>query len=293
MPNKYGFDGEVPPNVSLENNIRIALEFKEANPDFSDRINWFQQMVKSNKDHHLSYDKSWDYKQIDRKYADFGNFNYGVVGTVLGFPPFILKWGAGAAQISSNTGKPLKSTLDNALFRKDYGDNPEDQIQIMKGILYAQSLGLVPKIETIAPNFYTTIEDISNYKTIKDHLKELWDQIPANDVYYDQNHKYNGKKLMQLHNPEHMLEYRTVLNKVIKSLPAVANLSELEQLQVINNAYIEKGKAVEYIASDEMIQNAQITQQPRLTPQGLDADKLAEAQAESALRSSQSLGRSV
>ncbi|WP_310793426.1 polymorphic toxin type 44 domain-containing protein [Enterobacter sp. R1(2018)] len=40
----------------------------------------------------------WDYKnQRGRKYAAFGNFNYGAVGAAAGIPDQILLRGAGAA----------------------------------------------------------------------------------------------------------------------------------------------------------------------------------------------------
>jgi RHS repeat-associated protein len=37
----------------------------------------------------------WDFKQWDKKYEDFGNFNFGATGTALGIPPEILLRGAG------------------------------------------------------------------------------------------------------------------------------------------------------------------------------------------------------
>jgi hypothetical protein len=57
--------------------------------------------------------------------------------------------------------------------------------------------------------------------------------------------------------------------------------------------YNTLGEALAHINNN--VEQHEIVQQQtlRLTPQGLDADKLAEAQAQSALRSSQNLGRSV
>jgi hypothetical protein len=35
----HGFNGVIPPNVSLENNIRIALAYRDSHPEMMDRIN--------------------------------------------------------------------------------------------------------------------------------------------------------------------------------------------------------------------------------------------------------------
>ncbi len=285
MTNKYGFDGEVPPNVSLENNIRIALEFRNSHSNTIDRLTWFNNMVRSNKDHHLPYDKSWDYKQIDGKYADFGNFNYGAVGIALGLTPEILKWGAGAAQIVSNTGSSKISAIIQASFYKNYGDNPEDQLQIMKGILYAESLKLAEYSELGNRNIQLYIDGTGqriNYKNKQEteaYIKELWDKIPANDIYYDQNHKYNHKKLMDLNNKENMDIYKTVLEKIINALPDVAKLSNFEQLQVINQAYVDKGKEIEYIPSAQMLKEQALSQEQSQTLQ-LDANNINRANLE-------------
>ncbi|WP_236127763.1 polymorphic toxin type 44 domain-containing protein [Cedecea colo] len=76
----------------------------------------------------------WDYKnQRGRKYAAFGNFNYG--GAAAGIPDRILLRGAGAAQILVGTSRPEFADYPGP---NSYGDDPEDQIWIRAGIDYAK-----------------------------------------------------------------------------------------------------------------------------------------------------------
>lgn len=97
MSNNYGFPGAVPPGVNVEQNISRALEY-QASHSPQETFDWFYDHVRNNKDGHLPQDQSMDYKQIDPKYADFGNFNYGTIGRVLGIPDSVLEYGAGWAQ---------------------------------------------------------------------------------------------------------------------------------------------------------------------------------------------------
>jgi hypothetical protein len=75
----------------------------------------------------------WDYKKEGSQYEDFGNFNYGVTGTALGFPPDILLRGAGAVQKLTGTSK---SEWGDPARSPPYGDDPRDQEQIQAGIDY-------------------------------------------------------------------------------------------------------------------------------------------------------------
>ena len=83
-----------------------------------------------------------DYKQIDPQFADFGNFNYGVIGKALGFPDWVLKnaagWAQGKADELNNTESIIRMALDPA----NHGDHPEDQYQIRKGIKAADDAGI-------------------------------------------------------------------------------------------------------------------------------------------------------
>ena len=75
----------------------------------------------------------WDYKQLDIKYEDFGNFNYGITGSAAGFSPEVLKRAAGFAQWRAGNNN---SNLGSFLGGYPYGDDFKDQIMIQKGIDY-------------------------------------------------------------------------------------------------------------------------------------------------------------
>ncbi|MBV8044851.1 polymorphic toxin type 44 domain-containing protein [Pluralibacter sp.] len=92
---------------------------------------WFYQQVRLH--------GPWDYKtQIDRKYADFGNFNYGAVGTAAGIPEQILLRAAGWAQSKSGN---IDIKYGNWYYLPPFGDDPNDQTWIKSGINYAKRTG--------------------------------------------------------------------------------------------------------------------------------------------------------
>lgn len=92
---------------------------------------WFYQKVRNG--------GPWDYKQKNRAWAEFGNFNYGATGTAAGIPENILLIAAGAAQLAANT----SNTEKWGYFWQGppYGDDPEDQRAIREGIRYARQHG--------------------------------------------------------------------------------------------------------------------------------------------------------
>ncbi len=69
-------------------------------------------------------------------YQDFGNFNYGAVGSAWGIPQDLLLRGAGYAQTQAGTSTP---EWGNWYQGPPYGDDPADQEQIMQGIQYYQN----------------------------------------------------------------------------------------------------------------------------------------------------------
>jgi RHS repeat-associated protein len=81
-------------------------------------LSWFYGMVKNK--------GQWDYKQHDRAFQNFGNYNYGYVGTRAGIPAATLRSAAGYAQIRARTSD--WSFLPSAF------DDPQDQMQINRGI---------------------------------------------------------------------------------------------------------------------------------------------------------------
>ena len=93
----FGYSGPAPTGASIQNNVTIAIQYQSTHTP-SETVAWFYEVVRNNKDGHLPPNVSMDYKQIDPEYADFGNYNYVVVGKALGFPDWVLKHGAGYAQ---------------------------------------------------------------------------------------------------------------------------------------------------------------------------------------------------
>jgi uncharacterized protein RhaS with RHS repeats len=110
---------ESPPGVDIDYNIAKAKIIG------SGGILWFYNSVKTGGD--------WDYKQLDIKYEDFGNFNYGATGAALGFSEQTLLRGAGWAHQRANNPDELNIKWMGAA---PYGDDPKDQAQIKAGINY-------------------------------------------------------------------------------------------------------------------------------------------------------------
>jgi hypothetical protein len=116
-----------PPGADVDANMKEAASF--SNP-FA-----FRDAVKNK--------GRWDYKQQGKQYAHFGNFNYGATGHARGFSDDVLLKMAGEAQIAAGT-----STLEwqpGGGTQPPYGDDPEDQVGIQRGIDYAKSRKKVGK----------------------------------------------------------------------------------------------------------------------------------------------------
>jgi hypothetical protein len=118
---KCGKIPPAPPGADIDSNIKEAAQ--HWNPF------WFYNQVDDF--------RPWDYKRQDRLYEDFGNFNYGATGSAFGFPDSVLLRAAG-----------VKSLLDHGIQQRfgtpwgnpPYGDDPNDQAQMRKGIAYYQCL---------------------------------------------------------------------------------------------------------------------------------------------------------
>lgn len=122
---------DAPEGVDVDANIREAARHK------GDWL-WFYRQVRNK--------GPWDYKQRGRQFADFGNFNYGAVGTAAGFPENVLLRMAGWAQGRSGNVDPAwgsAPTMLEALAgrggKPPFGDDPADQEWIMRGIEYFRS----------------------------------------------------------------------------------------------------------------------------------------------------------
>jgi len=88
----------------------------------------------------------WDYKQnrtlndfgsldIASPFEDFGNFNFGATAAALGIPENVALRGAGYAGQRA-VGNSALDSLETALGRAPFGDDPADQIQIKLGYDY-------------------------------------------------------------------------------------------------------------------------------------------------------------
>lgn len=139
--NNFGFTGATPIFISIQDNIDRAKEYQDTHTQV-ETINWFYKQVRNNKDNHLSIEESMDYKQINRAYADFGNYNYAIVGKALGFSDETLKTMAGFAQQRSNGNNYVDSLKIAFEDNINFGDNPEDQILIKKALSIADATGI-------------------------------------------------------------------------------------------------------------------------------------------------------
>jgi len=86
----FGFMGSVPSVATIQANVTEALAFQSTH-NADETLLWFRDQVRNNKDGHLSQNDSMDYKQINPSFADFGNYNFGVVGKALGYPDWFLQ----------------------------------------------------------------------------------------------------------------------------------------------------------------------------------------------------------
>jgi RHS repeat-associated protein len=108
-----------PPGVTVDANMQIAAAHGMVD------YGWFRSQVRNH--------GPWDYKQVSRRYTDFGNFNYGATGTSMGIPSGILHRVAGWAQESAGTSTPEWGHWYGSY---PYGDDPADQQKIRSGIEY-------------------------------------------------------------------------------------------------------------------------------------------------------------
>ncbi|EPN6728815.1 polymorphic toxin type 44 domain-containing protein [Pseudomonas sp. GD03817] len=121
-----------PSGVSVLSNMHAASKernyFKNGGSAFL--VSWFYSKVRNRGER--------DYKQQGRQYEALGNFNYGATGTAAGLSEEFLLRGAGWAQSRAGTSN---SAFGSWWGSSPYGDDPEDQEWIKKGIEYAKSYG--------------------------------------------------------------------------------------------------------------------------------------------------------
>ena len=119
-----------PPGANIYENMRSA----------KNRINpmWFRKMVKNK--------GPWDFTQKGSIYQDFGNFHFGATGASFGFYKQVILQETGRAQQAAGTSRPewgCPSSTRWDIFggRSPYGDDPEDQLQIINGIDFCRCIG--------------------------------------------------------------------------------------------------------------------------------------------------------
>ncbi len=178
----YDFLGSVPPGVTVQNNVARAIEYQQTHtPD--ETANWFYQTVKNNRDGHLPPEESMDYKQISKEYADFGNYNYGVISKALGIPDSVTLLGAGWAQGRADGLGNVDAFIRAILDTKNRGDNPEDQRQIEAGIQAADKNGVSHSDFGLTDSFTNImkeqLKDDLNWLTNQDTVKLLIDAIDS------------------------------------------------------------------------------------------------------------------
>lgn len=121
-----------PPGANVDDNMQRAQQIQDAlgggmlpsDPAHGIMVNWFAP------------GQEMDYKQHGNQYRDFGNFNYGAVGTALGMTPYELHGAAGVVQMEQKHWDP---SYGMPFISGNSGDNQQDYDQIEKGIAYARA----------------------------------------------------------------------------------------------------------------------------------------------------------
>jgi RHS repeat-associated protein len=137
-------DSNDPTGLCDNCNVRVPKHLADADimtnmiQSHQNRIIWWYIMVA--KGH-----GPWDYKYYHgiahNEYDDFGNFNYGATGCVLGIPLNILLRGAGfAKQRLLGPNDPHGSPLG----RYPYGNQPDKQKQVIDGFNYCTKCWVPP-----------------------------------------------------------------------------------------------------------------------------------------------------
>lgn len=198
LDGNYGFSGEVPDRVSIEENVQRALDYKNSHSDIETAI-WFYKTVSNNKQledgtRRLPLDASMNYKQLDdpppgvkNKYEDFGNYNYGVVGKAIGFTDYALEFMAGWAQgVSNEKLSTIGAAVEAITDPVNHNDDPNDQTQIRAGIQAAKDGGVEASTSLGALNVDTPmglfgifigLEMMANLDGLADGATGVWDGL--------------------------------------------------------------------------------------------------------------------
>ena len=127
-----------PKNVDLMDNVRAAESWKSmgmGNPDVP--TTELKYLTFRN---HVTAGGPWDYKLRDKKFENFGNYNYGLTGAAAGIPSKALLRMAGRAQkqndVTAQYGVPAGfwDALNGRGGSGAFGDDWKDQYWIKKGL---------------------------------------------------------------------------------------------------------------------------------------------------------------
>lgn len=111
-----------PPGVDATKNMQeSSLRFN---------LWWFYQRVRRG--------GMWDFRQLDECFRAFGNHHYGAVATAMGFPRWLILRAAGWEHWWSGRSRPA---WRHPWAAWPYGDDPEDSLNILRGILDAREGG--------------------------------------------------------------------------------------------------------------------------------------------------------
>ena len=117
---------DAPPGVSVDRNIERAEKLMGGLTVTNPQIVAMSEMLRLFPSGH-----EMDYKKGGDQYRDFGNFNYGAVGTAMGLSPDLLHGGAGVQQMRDKRWSPEYGI---PFWSGKHGDNDQDYQQIENGI---------------------------------------------------------------------------------------------------------------------------------------------------------------
>jgi RHS repeat-associated protein len=120
---------DIPPNVDIPANVQEASNMN---------VMEFYNAVRNG--------GKWDFKQLDPKYQDYGNYHYGMMARAHGMSETMACRGAGWAQEQAGTSDPSWGDWTDMSSGSSYGDDPNDQKWIKEGMQDYNSQYFYPNI---------------------------------------------------------------------------------------------------------------------------------------------------
>jgi hypothetical protein len=168
------------------------------------------------------------YNGFVEDFKPIASFDFAIGCRANGIPIDLCKMGGGAVNLKN------RLTNKNIDMSGDFLNNPENIVNI---------------------------ENRNNYynKHYKNHIPEVIRQKDPSinfeqDIENYQHQKmHKPQKIMDLNDPEVHKQFNDVLAKVFEVVPHAVNYSTLDQIELVNKIYEEKGKDIVYIPSQEII----------------------------------------